>query len=158
MCVDPDAVPCEIPDGDWLYRRIPPGHWARSSTQGIRFEFASFTDRELSVQWHRHSSPREALSHALTEDFKSRFGLESVEDMLDAGWRVAQLSVAFCREPVLGQTVAHMPDPDNYAHTEIQGRKRLRVSTALAEHARQAPLDGPNTSPMAPGQAEPADA
>lgn len=91
-----------VPDGDFLYRRIP-ADWQKGPTE---ISSAAFTDSEMSVDLSSLTSPEKSWRRARN----SEFGL-------------ARIPVAImCKAPI-PQEVKHWPVISNWAHSLVLGKK-----------------------------------
>lgn len=102
----------EILDKDELYRRIPPWHLKNdNSITSAAFHNTNHTD-DMSVDLGKLTTPQKTVS--------------SLE-----GFSVAVFIAELARKE--NQEVFHSPEPDNYAHSTVRGRKTRGISRRLAK-------------------------
>ncbi len=102
----------DISDEDDLYRRIPPEWYVEKEE---RISSAAFRHLETSVDWARYTTPEKTVA-----GFPNN--------------HVAALQAKIPREKK--QEVKHVPDPDNYSHSLIIGKKTRSFARFLAKNCR----------------------
>jgi hypothetical protein len=103
----------DIPDVDWLYRRIHRIHLRHGDIDAAAFSNTK-GDNGMSTDWAKYSTAQEARDRARDS------GANAVA-ALEAG-RVRALP---------GQVVEHVPIEDNRAHSSVTGEKTPRVRIEL---------------------------
>ena len=102
----------EIPDEDYLYRRIHPNHY---DPDADKISSAAFKGGpETSVDWAKHTTPAKSIHKHPTHHLAS-----------------IQAKIPRSKE----QKVEHSPSLRNYAHSLIIGKKTTPIARYLAERS-----------------------
>ena len=105
----------EIPDQDFLYRRIHRVHW-RKDEKPEPGAFKNPKDSEaMSVDWAKYSTPHQA---------RARMGRPEEN-------AVAQLICGVVRT-ISSQRVEHAPIAENQSHSQVIGKKSERIRMQLS--------------------------
>ena len=105
----------EIPDKDFLYRRVHRVHWRKDARpEPGAFKNSKGSDA-ISVDWERYSTPQEARARKGRPDENA----------------VGQLIAGVVRN-IPSQRVQHAPIAENQSHAEVVGKKSERIRMELS--------------------------